>query len=143
MMNLDDTCVEDILALFVSEEYFNKWVMFMTEHSATFLSDVSCNKDSGNDYTLQQYEVFDIFTDLVELQLKNCCESVGVSTSDFYQTCKTLSDSKNVMVDVFCTLVLSSTEFELFADIMKDAGKRSYYIQIIQSWRTALKSHRK
>jgi len=142
-MNAED--VEDILALFLSKEYFDKWIEFITDNSVSFSADdgVRKSKDSGNAYSLQQYEIFDQFTVLVENQLNNCCESLGFSSSEFYQTCKILSDSKNTIVEVFCTLVLSSTEFQLFADIMLDACKRGYFIQIIQSWRSTLKSHRK
>jgi hypothetical protein len=139
---MDAEDVEDVLGLFLSHEYFDKWILFISDNATLFSRNETCAV-SGNQYTLKQYEIFDHFTELIEGQLNNCCKCLGFSTSEFYETCKRLSDSRNAVVDVFCTLVLSSTEFQLFADIMQDVGKRDYFIQIIQSWRNTLKGQKK
>ena len=136
-MNAND--VEDVLNLFLSKDYFDKWIAFIDNNCELF----SESGDGRQDYTLVQYETYNEFNGFVEGQLHNACDTLGFKNEDFLESCKELTDANNPIVDVFCSLVISSTEFQLFADIMTDANKRKYFIQIIESWRTTLKSHRK
>ena len=130
---------EDVLSLFFSKDHFDKWVNFINSNCDVFVQ----KEGDREDFSLAQYEVYEQFNVFVDDQLLCACDSLGYKTADFLEYCKDHSDGADPMVDVFSTLVLSSTEFRLFADVMSDENKRNYFVHIIESWRTTLRSHRK
>ena len=136
---MDAAEVEDVLFLFLSNEYFAEWKSYFTNNSATFNE----SSDISSDFTLAQYDIYQRFNDLVDVQLRECCKSLGFSSQIFYESCKLLSSTKNIAVDVFSTLVVASTEIHTFADIMSNDDKRNYFIHVVESWRVTLQGSRK
>ena len=138
---LGSSDVEDIIVMLLSCDYIGKWEKFISDNEHTF-SD-GC---SDCDYSHPQYALFERFSSLVDDQIKECCTKVGYSTSSFHQACRDSMDGPNKGNDaagIFCTLVVASTEFETFADIMSDKNKKKYFFQILESWRISLHKQRK
>lgn len=135
--------IENVIEVFFDGNYMNEWKEFININSKYFHKE---NKE----YDHKHYEIYEEFNNLVENQLINCCERVGYSSNSFFHECKDiLNDTKNKnstkyeFINIFCILVIASTEFELFCDLMKDINKQKYYFQIFESWKKTLKTYKK
>jgi len=131
--------IENILDLFLSNDYFNIWKELLENNTILYNN----NKDIDCDYTHIQYDIYNEYNNLIENQLEKCCMKYNISIKEFYFICKELNNTNNVIVDVFCTLILSLTEIEIFNDIISNIEKRQYFYHIIESWRGTLRSDRK
>lgn len=138
-MNQNVLLVENILTVFLSNQYFQKWKSFLEDNASTYNKSINNNCD----YTHEQYDIYNKYNELLESLLNKCCLEYHVSIQQFYHTCKELNDIHNPIVEVFCTLILSSTEIEMFSDIIQKKDKREYFYHIIESWRVTLNSNHK
>lgn len=104
---------------------------FMDEKTPVFIVKKDC------EFTLQQYEAYQEFCDLLEDRVIGSCGVIGVDAKDFYKVCCDNQECSPV-VSTFSTILLISTEFELFDDVMRDQEKRRYMFKIWRDWGNAL-----
>ncbi len=138
MSNLNLNLVENVICTLFEDNCFSKWEMRVNDDASLFST--VCKEDC--EFSHEQYQLFEKFSGFVEDQLCECCSKYGVSTKEFYNACSLLTGNEP-MVDVFCMLVLASTEFNLYADIMNSDEKRKYYFQIMKSWKVSFLKDRK
>jgi hypothetical protein len=108
----------------------------MDEHDHVFKLD-----ESRNEYALAATEIHKSFHDLVERHLEEALVEVGATSKSFYRLCAEFVDDKDSanIVQILIQLLLGSTDFVIFDDIMRNDQKRSYYFQIIGMWQRTVR----
>ena len=125
-----------------------------------FLSDEDARsklRPPGEEQSLDGTAVHEEFKAAVEKPLVAVIEESGLSEQDFYETAQkyVAGDSAGAgggrggggkhagNLSIFLTLLLSSTDFQLFAEVMTDEAKRSYYLRTLRAWKGAFESRKK
>ena len=127
--------VERVIKSMLSDECFNEWMVFMNANDSSFNNLLS-------EHSHEQYSIFEQYTSLIEKQLECYCKVNGLTSMEFYQITKDYVDNaSSVIISTFCSLILSSLEFQIFYDIMHDPSKRTYYFQIMRGWKSTLISN--
>jgi len=122
--NLD--MIEQVAMNCFSDGVISQWERYMNDNEVYFSSNTEEN-------THEQYEIYEKYLSLVERIIVNACEDINISQENFHRYCARNQNSPTV--DVFCQLIVISTSFEAFSDIMKDRSKRSYMFQVFNSWK--------
>lgn len=154
-----------VLALLSTGQIVEEWKEFMELNEDVFRGNLGAEAkqaESKGEFTLAASDVHAEFVKLVEKQLESALEVSGCSLNEFSRACSEMSQSDEVadvvrcdhsecsvricnqtstpQFQAFCQLIVGATDFIVFGDIMRDAGKRSYYFQIIAMWRKELSS---
>ena len=120
-----------------------------------FLSDEEARsklRPPGEEQSLEGTAVHNEFKAAVEKPLVAVIEESGLSEHDFYETAQKYvaggdgagEGGKHAgNLSIFLTLLMSSTDFQLFAEVMTDDAKRVYYLRTLKAWKGAFESRKK
>jgi hypothetical protein len=128
----DDTVQSHITSIIsdsFSDSALEKWELFMEENSMLF-------SDVNEEYSHKHYEIYNEFIELIEGRLEKMCNSCDIELSDFFDECKQYKDVP--AIDVFNSLIILTTEFRAFTDVMSDVNKRRYLFNGIKQWKNYL-----
>lgn len=102
---------------------------FMDTHLKIFQTP----KTDYSEFTTEQFRIFQRFCDILEKKVAESCMHRSVDPSLFMKAC---TDNLNVSeaVNTFAKILLISTEFQLFDDVMRDYEKRRYMFKIWRDW---------
>jgi hypothetical protein len=107
---------------------------FMDSHSDRFSND---RDTQGADYTGPQFESYQQFCDIIEDRVIQVCTSLSVDPKSFIDACRD-NIAASPAVDTFAKILLISTEFQLYDDVMRDREKRKYMFKIWRDWSNTL-----
>lgn len=93
--------------------------------------------DQGAEYTSEQFQSYQQFCDILEDRINQSCSENAVEPQTFMLACRQNIESSPT-VDTFAKILLISTEFQLFDDIMRDLNKRQYMFKIWRDWSDVL-----
>jgi hypothetical protein len=127
-MELFENVVLDMLQCDVINELHN----FLNEKSVQFSGD-----DNVDDYSNEDYAIFQEFCNLLESHVDNSCFKLDIDVNDFYDAC---AQQNSGVIDVFSKILLISSDFLTFKDVMRDSEKRSYMFRMWSDWSRALVS---
>ena len=103
----------------------------------------------GEEQTFEGTAVHEEFKAAIEKPLVAVIEGSGLSREEFYETAQKYvaagsGESKHSgNLSIFLTLLMSSTDFQLFADVMTDEAKRACYLQTLRTWQGVFESRKK
>ena len=89
------------------------------------------------DYTSDQFQAYQRFCDILEERVSMSCSNESVDPEAFMNACIASIDVSPT-VDTFAKILLISTGFQLFDDIMRDVEKRKYMFKIWKDWSNTL-----
>lgn len=125
-----DAVVCDIMRRTVLEE-LNE---FMDLHRHKFAT----SRDAqGSEFTSEQFVCYQQFCDILEDQVAQSCSNESVNPKDFMKVCTSNIDVSPT-VDTFARILLLSTDFQLFDDVMRDTEKRKYMFKLWRDWSNVL-----
>jgi maltooligosyltrehalose synthase len=125
----------------INEVSLRRWEDFFAEHrdkyqQRSFTSTTS--QRSSGEYDLYEKMVYDEWVLLIEQSFENELE-VGWTTADLLAFCAQGESEKEEAGAVF-TILAKITEFETFADFMRDTAKQEYVLGIFRSWYAHMQS---
>ena len=109
-----------------SEAALKKWEEFMETNEDDFLN-------ISGEFSHRHHTIYNDFILLVENRISKICSSMDIEIDDFFDCVKKYENVP--VVDVFNTLIILTTNFESFADVMIDPRKRQYLFVGIKMWR--------
>jgi hypothetical protein len=125
--------------MLATDRYIEQWRSFMDQNEEAF-NGSSQSKEEGGEYGLGATEIHQRFTELVESQLDEVLSQLGLATAEFMTMCSSLEDFEDDgSLQSFLQIVLGSSDFAVFGDIMRSPEKRRYYFQILGMWKSSLK----
>ena len=129
----------------ISENKINMWKDWMVAHEETFIEK---GKEAHSEYFLEWSSLHEEFEVLVNSQLEEAVDSLGVDMAIFEGLLKQGAvadqdesdpDSLYKQINVFVNFIGAATDFQGFVDIMSDREKRAYYFGILGGRRSTLK----
>ena len=129
-MDSFDAVICDIMRSNVLEE-LNE---FMDMHRDKF---ATSREIQGSEYTSEQFICYQQFCDILENQVALCCSNQSINPKDFMKVCTSNIDVSPT-VDTFAKILLLSTDFQLFDDVMRDTEKSKYMFRLWRDWSNVL-----
>jgi hypothetical protein len=84
----------------------------------------------------RQFLIHRDFTDMVEACTDQVCTSIGTTPIALYAIMRDHMNDK--VVDAFMIIVGMTTQFEIFAEMMRDKEKQRYLFGVLGSWQSLL-----
>jgi len=96
----------------------------------------AAQEQQGQEHSHLEYLLHRDFTDVVDVSIDRTCSSLGVSTTRMYETLR--DDKGDPVVDALLQIITMTTQFDLFAEMMRDAQKQNYLFTVLKSWMSTL-----
>lgn len=145
--------LEAIITSCLLEDTLIEWKEYMEEHKSLFVEesrrDPTVSADAKNatatavsgsggsrikEFSHEQYSVYEGFIALVERRISRfASEYDNMSLEQFFEACREHSSVPSV--DVFNSIIVLTTQFQAFADVVSDEGKRRYMFDAINAWK--------
>jgi hypothetical protein len=126
----------EIISDIVQKDNVERWDRFLERNESLF-GDRACLK---KEISHEQYAVYERFTNMIEDTVEKAC-SGRMPHEEFLLFIR--DHQEEPAVDIFSNLMLLSSTFEAFCDMVSDRSKRQYVFSIIDAWRNQLSRSRK
>ena len=134
MSDLELLLIKNIISAVLDDTTIEEWrVFFELNFSSLTPIPPSSSLSSSSEYELELTRVHGEFELMVEGRLNSSFEEFGIDSARFYSLVKDMQGNR--MVDAFCQIISAATSFEVFADAIRDKGKREYLVFILKSWK--------
>ena len=91
------------------------------------------NKSSKHrEYSNTNYNVYQRFSNLMEEIIQDSCSIEHIDIEQFYSNCA--SETLSPAFDVFSKVLLISTDFQTFDDVMRNDEMRRYMFKLWRDW---------
>ena len=120
--------LEKICSKCLSKHYMDKLISFMNDHEMEYVGRVSLD----GEYSNENFVLYKQFSSLIEDIVTNACAEESISADFFYKLCS--EEHGTPAFDVLSQVLLISTEFQAFDDVMRDKEKRRYMFNIWRTW---------
>ncbi len=124
--------LEKVCTKCLSSYYMDQLVSFMNEHETTYVGRTSVDGEHSN----ENFVLYKQFSSLIEDIVTNACAEENISAESFYKLCS--EEHSTPTFDVLSQVLLISTEFQTFDDVMRDKEKRRYMFNIWRTWGNTL-----
>ena len=128
---MSEVLLRAVIGRILDPDAMDELRLFMTEHEFEFDGAVDEHKLCHTDLHAQ-------YSAIVEGHVSAVLAAEGTSESDFYEYCRQAKVEGEEWTVVFVELITASTDFEVFADLMRSKDKRGYFFQIMQMWKQTL-----
>ena len=128
---MSEALLRAVIARILDPDSMEELKQFMISNEAEFDGDVEEHKLCHTDLHTQ-------YSSIVEGHVAAVLSTNDTSESDFYEYCRQAKAEGEEWTVVFVELITASTDFEVFADLMRSKDKRGYFFQIMQMWKQSL-----
>ena len=94
-----------------------------------------------SEYTHLHHEIYQEFISMIEERIAKKCAAAGINMRKFFEVCKHCE--KTPAINVFNTVIVLTTDFEAFVDVMHDHRKRNFVFHTISQYRNMFTSSHK
>lgn len=119
-------------------EFFDRehteYVITISESKSDLCSDRASMRSGSNnrEYTNVNYVIYRRFSNLIEEIIQDSCRIEHVDIEQFYRNCA--AENLSPAFDVFSKVLLISTDFQAFDDVMRNPEVRRYMFKLWRDW---------
>ena len=125
------TLLHSIMVKLVGPESMRQLEEFMVKYEGEF-------EGGSEEHKLSHTGLHEEYSAIVEGMVERHLRGAGTTTDDFYEMCREAQASQDPAVDIFVQLVSASTDFPVFADLMRSRDKRKYFFQVMKMWASTM-----
>eukprot|EP00164_Ancoracysta_twista_P000255 GFYU01000361.1.p1 GENE.GFYU01000361.1~~GFYU01000361.1.p1 ORF type:complete len:137 (+),score=26.33 GFYU01000361.1:102-512(+) len=133
-MSLTEDEVQLIRRVFtkcMQKEHVAGWEAYMSHNAEAFAG------DNGTEHKLEYTEIYNGFVKTVEDGIDGILAEEGFTAPDFFELIK-MATEEEAANQAFVSILMSTMDYQTFADLMKSEKQRDYYFHIIKQWHSSL-----
>lgn len=130
--------VSQFVGRVLTQETLDEWQDCLNHSRNRFLAaqDDGVDPRSSKECSHNQYLIHKDFTETVEASIDRVCASLDTTSNALYHILR--DHMTDPVVEAFLQVVNITTQFEVFADMMRDKEKQKYLFGVLASWRNLL-----
>ena len=123
--------VKDVVLTCLSQDLLEDLLCFIEAQAATFSA--SLVGLAPGEHSLECSAIHRDYVAMIEYRLAAPLQKHGKTVDEFFVICSKIQDAGHAEeIQPFLKVILAASDYELFAEIMRDPGKRDYFFIILR-----------